>query len=83
MWKGYVCTGERGHDEAAAQGWEGMVEMSSRVAECVSLAARTYVGVVSHVVDDALQHRGQRHHGVGASAVDGLVWFLKKKWEKL
>lgn len=57
--------------------------MPSRAAECVSLAARTYVGVVSHVVDDALQHRGQRHHGVGASAVDGLVWFLKKKVGKV
>lgn len=48
------------------------------VSECVSLAVRTYAGVVSHVVDDALQHRGQRHHGVGASAVDGFVRFLKK-----
>lgn len=47
-------------------------------SECVSLAVRTYAGVVSHVVDDALQHRGQRHHRVGASAVDGFVWFLKK-----
>lgn len=48
------------------------------VTECVNVAVRTYAGVVSHVVDDALQHRGQRHHGVGASAVDGFVWFLKK-----
>lgn len=47
-----------------------------------SLAARTYVGVVSHVIDDALQHGGQCHHGVGASAVDGLVWFLEKKKKK-
>lgn len=82
MWKGYVCKGERRHDEAVTLG-VGTVTVLIRVAECVSLALGTYIGVVSHVVDDALQHRGQCHHGVSASAVDGLVWFLKKQWEKL
>lgn len=82
MWKGYVCKGERRHDETVTLG-VGTVTILIRVAECVSLAVGTYIGVVSHVVDDALQHRGQCHHGVSASAVDGLVWFLKKQWEKL
>lgn len=41
-----------------------------------SVLARPYVGVVPHVVDDALQHRGQRHHGVSAPPVDGLVRLL-------
>lgn len=70
MWKGYVYGGEKGPDEAATQRWAGWWKWR---------VARTYVGVVSHVIDDALQHRGQRHHGVGASAVDGLVWFLGRK----
>lgn len=36
----------------------------------------SHVGVIAHVVDDALQHGGQGHHGVSASAVDGLVRLL-------
>lgn len=37
---------------------------------------KSYIRVVPHVIDDALKHRRQGHHGVSASAVDGLVWFL-------
>lgn len=36
-----------------------------------------YIGMISHVIDDALEHRRQGHHGVCASAVDGLVGFLR------
>lgn len=42
--------------------------------KCVSYIS--YIGMISHVIDDALQHRWQRDHGVCASAVDGLVWLL-------
>lgn len=48
--------------------------MHVEVAECVP--DRSYIGMIPHVIDDALEHRRQGHHGVSASAVDGLVRFL-------
>lgn len=48
--------------------------LNVEVAECVPDGS--YVGMIPHVIDDALEHRRQCHHGVSASAVDGLVRFL-------